>query len=86
MIRMRLKVEIGTSGAWQVKREAAMKHPMDQNPVSVETLVSAIAESPIMVVAPVTLLPAGYEEVDIAILSWLAGEAARMRRGFARMQ
>jgi hypothetical protein len=63
-----------------------MKHPMDQNPASLETLVSAIAGSPIVVVPPAPLLPAGFEEVDIAILSWLAGEAARMRRSFALMQ
>jgi len=64
-----------------------MKQQMDQNPVSVETLATAIAHSPIVVVTPATLLPDGFEEVDIAILSWLAGEAQLMRRrGFALMQ
>jgi hypothetical protein len=63
-----------------------MKCPMDQNPVSVETITATIAGSPIVVVPPVTLLPAGFEEVDLAILNWLAGEAQVMRRsGFAFM-
>ena len=62
-----------------------MKCPMDQNPVSVETIATTIARSPIVVLPPVTLLPAGFEEVDLAILNWLAGEARRMRRSFALM-
>jgi hypothetical protein len=62
-----------------------MKCRMDQNPVSVETIAATIARSPIVVLPPVTLLPAGFEEVDLAILNWLAGEARRMRRSFALM-
>ena len=73
------------SGVWQVEPEAAMKCPMDQNPVSVETIAATIAGSPIVVLAPVTLLPPGFEEVDLAILNWLAGEAQHMRRSFALM-
>jgi len=69
-----------------VEHETAMKRPMDQKPVTLETIAAAIAGSPIVIVPPVTLLPAGFEEVDIAILNWLVGEAARMRGGFARMQ
>ena len=56
-----------------------MKCPMDQNPSAVETLAAAIARSPIVVLPPATLLPAGFEEVDVAILNWLAAEARRMR-------
>ena len=63
-----------------------MKCAMDQKPVSVETIAAAIAGSPIVVIPPITLLPVGFEEVDVAILNWLAGEAQRMRRGFALMQ
>ena len=59
---------------------------MDQNPVSVETIAATIAGSPIVVLPPVTLLPAGFETVDLAILNWLAGEALRLRRSFALMQ
>ena len=62
-----------------------MKCPMDQNPVSVETITATIAGSPIVVLPPVTLLPACFEEVDLAILNWLAGEAQRMRRSFELM-
>jgi len=65
---------------------AAMKCPMDQNPVSVEAIAATIAGSPIVVVPPVTLLPAGFEEVDVAILNWLAAEAQLTRRSFALMQ
>jgi hypothetical protein len=50
---------------------------MDQKAVSVETIAAIIAGS------PVTLLPAGYEDVDLAILNWLAGEARLARRSFA---
>jgi hypothetical protein len=74
-------------GARQIEPEAAMKCPMDENPVSAETIAATIAASPIVVVPPVTLLPAGFEDVDLAILNWLAGEAARLRsRSFALMQ
>ena len=69
-----------------VEHETAMKRPMDQNTVTLETIAATIAGSPIVVVPPVTLLPAGFGEVDVAILNWLAGEAARMRGGFALMQ
>jgi len=66
---------------------AAMKCPMDQKAVSVETITATIAGSPIVVVPPVTLLPAGFEDVDLAILNWLAHEAQLVRRSdFALMQ
>jgi hypothetical protein len=57
-----------------------MSYPMDQKFVSVETLTAAIARSPIVVAQSPTLLPDGFEEVDLAILAWLAGEAQRVRR------
>ena len=62
-----------------------MKFSMDQDPVGVEALVAAIARSPIIVLPPVTLLPAGFEELDVAILNWLAAEARRMRRSLSLM-
>jgi hypothetical protein len=85
---MLLQPDVGRMpDTWQIKPEAAMKCPMDQNPVSVETIAATIAASTIVVMPPVTLLPAGFEDVDLAILTWLAGEAARMRsRNFALMQ
>jgi hypothetical protein len=61
------------------------QRPMDQSFASVETLAAAIARSPIVVRQSATPLPAGFDEVDLAILAWLAGEAQRMRRHAALM-
>jgi hypothetical protein len=63
-----------------------MNSPKDQNPVSVETIGAVIARSPIIVLPPVTLLPSGFDEVDLAVLNWLAAEGQRLRRDFARLQ
>jgi arsenate reductase-like glutaredoxin family protein len=60
--------------------EIAMKLSTDQDSLTVEALIAAIARSPIVVSRPATLLPAGFEEVDVAILSWIAAEARHMRR------
>jgi hypothetical protein len=62
-----------------------MKSPMDQTLVSVDTIGAVIARSPIIVTPPVTLLPPGFDEVDLAVLNWLAAEGARLRRGVALM-
>ena len=56
------------------------QRPTDQSFVSAETLAAAIARSPIVIRQSVTSLPAGFDEVDVSILAWLAGEAQRMRR------
>jgi hypothetical protein len=64
----------------QGEPEATMKLSTDQDSLTVEALVAAIARSPIVVPRPATLLPAGFEEVDVAILNWIAAEARRMRR------
>jgi len=63
-----------------------MKSKMDQNPVSVETIGAVIARSPIVVLPPLTLLPPGFEDADLAVLNWLAREGQRLRRGFALLQ
>jgi hypothetical protein len=51
----------------------------NQDCLTLRTLTAAIARSPI-VVAPqrAPRLPAGFEEVDAAILEWIAGEARRI--------
>jgi hypothetical protein len=67
------------------QEKAAMKSQMDQNLLSVETIGEVIARSPIIVSAPVTLLPPGFEEADLAVLNWLAAEGARLRRGVAQV-
>jgi hypothetical protein len=39
-----------------------------------ETLAAVIARSQIIVAAPAKRLPAGYDDVDVAILEWIAAE------------
>jgi hypothetical protein len=39
-----------------------------------ETLAAVIAHSQIVVAAPRWRLPAGFDEVDIAILEWIVAE------------
>jgi hypothetical protein len=56
------------------------QRPTDQSFASVETLMAEIARSPIVILQSAPPLPAGFDEVDVAILAWLAGEAQRMRR------
>jgi hypothetical protein len=56
-----------------------------QEPVSIETLVAAIACSPIVMAQPVARLPAGFDDMDMAILDWIAAEGRRIGCGSARM-
>jgi hypothetical protein len=54
---------------------------------NVETLAAVIAHSQI-VFAPVMVhcrLPAGFDEIDVVILDWIADEARRLSRRFARI-
>ena len=67
----------------KLEPEAVMKRPMDQTVFGVETIGEVIARSRIIVSPPVTLLPEGFEEADLAVLVWLAAEGARLRRGVA---
>ena len=66
--------------------EVAIKCPIDQDLVIVETIGAVILRSLIFVLPPVTLLPPGVDKVDIAILHWLAGEAQHARRSLQRRQ
>jgi hypothetical protein len=52
-----------------------------------ETLTAAIAHSPIVVAEPLRIapLPAGFDEVDRAILRWIATESRRYGRSFPRI-
>ena len=53
-----------------------------------ETLAALIARSQIVVsssAAPSELLPAGFDDADVAILDWIAAEGRRMGRSFVRM-
>jgi hypothetical protein len=62
-----------------------MKDAMDRDRISIETFAAVIARSPIVMVRPVARLPAGFDDVDVAILDWIAAEGRRVGRGFARM-
>jgi hypothetical protein len=52
----------------------------DQDGLSLETLVSTI--SPIVGSQATRSLPASFEEVDVAVLKWIAAEARRMSQRF----
>jgi hypothetical protein len=62
-----------------------MKLAMDQDRSTLEMLAAAIARSPIVVARPAARLPAGFEDIDVAILDWIVAEARRIRRRFAFM-
>jgi hypothetical protein len=52
-----------------------------------ETLAAVIARSPIVVARAVALqrFPAGFEDLDLAVLDWIAAEGVRARRFLLRM-
>jgi hypothetical protein len=61
----------------------------DHDGLSLETLVSSIASpqssialSPIIGSQATRSLPASFEEVDVAVLKWIAAEARRMSQRF----
>jgi hypothetical protein len=60
-------------------------HSMDQHQLTVETLLAAIACSPIMIARPAPRLPAGFDDIDVAILNWIGAEARLSRRVFVLM-
>ncbi len=65
-----------------------MKLLVDQDRLSLETLAALIAHSPIVVAAPAksaARFPAGFDEVDAAILEWIATEGRCLGRSFVRM-
>jgi hypothetical protein len=43
-------------------------------------LVFAVAHSPIVLRSPALPLPAGFGDVDLEILNWIATEAGELRR------
>jgi hypothetical protein len=62
-----------------------MKLMIDQERLTLETLVAAIARSPIVVARPAARFPTGFETVDMAVLEWIAAEGRRIGRGFVLM-
>jgi hypothetical protein len=59
--------------------EAMMESSTDHDRAGLEALAAAIAHSPIVVPRPATPLPPGFDEIDLAILNWIAAEARRLR-------
>jgi hypothetical protein len=53
---------------------------MNQDRLDLDTLAAVITHSQIVVATPVKRLPAGFDEVDIAILDWIATERRVDRR------
>jgi hypothetical protein len=58
---------------------------IDRDPPTCETLVAAITHSPIVMARAAARLPDGFEDVDVAILDWIATEGRRIGRGFVLM-
>lgn len=52
-----------------------------------ETLAAVIARSQIVIAdrTPARQLPAGFDDVDVAILDWIAAEGRRVSRSLIRM-
>ena len=60
----------------------------DQDPVDLATLAAVIARSQISVLEAVQSrrrLPSGFDDVDVAILDWIAAEGRRAGRSFVRI-
>ena len=60
----------------------------DQAGPDLETLTAVIARSPIFVAnpaPPASRYPAGFDDVDVAILEWIASEGRRVGRSLVRM-
>jgi hypothetical protein len=48
-----------------------------------ETLLALIGQSPIAIAKPFADLPAGFTEVDVTVLDWIAAEGRRIRADYA---
>jgi hypothetical protein len=68
-----------------IASKARMKDAMGRDRISIKTFAAVIGRSPIVMVRPTARLPAGFDDVDVAILDWIAAECRRIGRGFARM-
>lgn len=62
---------------------------IDRPATDLDVLLAAIARSQIVVAASVRsqwrALPAGFDDVDVAVLDWIATEARRASRNLVRM-
>ena len=62
-----------------------MKLIDDHGSLAPAALAAVIAHSQIVVTAPARQYPAGFDDVDIAVLDWIAAEGRRLGRSFVRM-
>ncbi len=64
-----------------------MAIPKNEQYSDLETLAAVIARSQIVVAErmPRRRLPAGFDEVDVAILDWIAAEGRRAARSLVRL-
>jgi len=62
-----------------------MKLSIDQDDITLEMLVAAIAHSQIVVEGSAKRLPDGFDNVDAAILDWIAAEGHRLGHSFVRI-
>jgi hypothetical protein len=61
---------------------------LNRDALTLETLATVIARSQIVVatlVDPAARLPAGFDEIDVAVLDWIVAEGRRLGRNFVRM-
>ncbi len=52
---------------------------------TIEALAAMIARSPIVIASRAVQFPAGYDDVDVAVLEWIAAEGRRIGRSFPLM-
>ena len=60
-----------------------MRYEVEQD--LLDALTAAIVRSPIVVKRRARVLPAGFEDVDVAVLEWIVTEARRARHGLRLM-
>lgn len=62
-----------------------MNCSIDQSRPSVQALTALIARSPIVTPRQPARLPAGFGDVEVAVLDWIASEGRRIGRCFVLM-
>jgi len=60
-----------------------MQIPVGRNRSLLEAILALIGRSPIAVARPTANLPAGFTELDVFVLDWIAAEGRRIGRGHA---
>jgi hypothetical protein len=65
-------------------REASMKILVARERSLLEAILALIGRSPITAAKPVVGLPAGFTEVDAAVLDWIAAEGRHISASYVR--